>query len=54
MSPSQEVAVWFPAVRAATGTDVFTERLAAGLTERGIRAEITWLPLRAGLPQNWI
>lgn len=40
-------AVWFPAVRAGTGTDVFTERLASGLRSRGIRAEITWLPLRA-------
>lgn len=40
-------AVWFPAVRAGSGTDVFTERLAAGLRSRGIRAEITWLPLRA-------
>lgn len=40
-------AVWFPAIRTNTGTDVFTERLAKGLNERGIRAEITWLPLRA-------
>ncbi len=40
-------AVWFPAVRTGTGTDVFTERLVAGLHQRGIRAEITWLPLRA-------
>ena len=42
-----EPAVWFPAVRAGTGTDVFTERLVEGLNKRGIRAEITWLPLRA-------
>ncbi|NII11439.1 glycosyltransferase family 4 protein [Oleiagrimonas sp. C23AA] len=40
-------AVWFPTVRTGTGTDVFTETLVAGLRERGIRAEITWLPLRA-------
>nr|BAL54438.1 glycosyl transferase family 1 [uncultured Gammaproteobacteria bacterium] len=40
-------AVWFPAVRAGSGADVFTERLCAGLNERGLRAEITWLPLRA-------
>lgn len=40
-------AIWFPTVRTGTGTDVFTERLVAGLNERGIRAEITWLPLRA-------
>lgn len=40
-------AVWFPTVRTGTGTDVFTERLVKGLKERGVRAEITWLPLRA-------
>ena len=40
-------AIWFPTVRTGTGTDVFTERLVKGLRERGIRAEITWLPLRA-------
>ncbi|SMC22446.1 Glycosyltransferase involved in cell wall bisynthesis [Desulfacinum hydrothermale DSM 13146] len=45
-SPPQP-AVWFPAVRAGSGTDVFTERLAEGLNARGIRAQITWLPLRA-------
>lgn len=42
-----KVAVWFPTVRTKTGTDVFTERLVAELIIRGIRAEITWLPLRA-------
>lgn len=40
-------AVWFPAVRANTGADVFTERLANALIECGIQAEICWLPLRA-------
>lgn len=40
-------AVWFPNVRAGTGTDVFTQQLCDGLNERGIRAEITWLPHRA-------
>ncbi|MDR2186562.1 MAG: glycosyltransferase family 4 protein [Azonexus sp.] len=44
---SQEPAVWFPAIRVETGTDVFTERLAEGLRQRGLRAEITWLPRRA-------
>lgn len=47
MTATHEPAVWFPTVRAGSGTDVFTERLAAGLQKRGIRAEITWLPLRA-------
>lgn len=47
MSDTKEPAVWFPAVRSGSGADVFTERLAAGLRDRGLRAEITWLPLRA-------
>jgi glycosyltransferase involved in cell wall biosynthesis len=42
-----EPAVWFPAIRAGTGADVYTETLAKGLQQRGIRAEITWLPHRA-------
>lgn len=40
-------AVWFPTIRAGTGADVYTERLAAGLETRGIRTQITWLPHRA-------
>ncbi len=47
MTPTPEPAVWFPAIRAGSGTDVFTERLAAGLRRRGIRVEITWLSHRA-------
>lgn len=43
-SPS---AIWFPTVRCGTGADVFTETLVQGLQQRGIRAEITWLPHRA-------
>ncbi|WP_198006209.1 glycosyltransferase family 4 protein [Pseudoxanthomonas sp. GW2] len=39
--------IWFPTIRAGTGTDVFTERLAAGLESAGIRTAIDWLPLRA-------
>lgn len=41
------IGVWFPAVEAGTGSDVFTRRLCEGLNTRGIRAEITWLPHRA-------
>lgn len=40
-------AIWFPTVRTGTGTEVFTRRLVANLHKRGVRAEITWLPLRA-------
>ena len=47
MSEQTAPAIWFPAIRTGTGTDVFTERLVAGLTGRGIPAGITWLPLRA-------
>lgn len=47
MSSTGAPAVWFPTVRTGTGTDVFTERLVAGLRDRGLRVEITWLPLRA-------
>lgn len=42
-----EPAVWFPTIRTGTGTDMFTERLSDALGRRGIRSEITWLPLRA-------
>lgn len=40
-------AIWFPTIKTNTGTDVFTKRLVKGLNARGIKAEITWLPLRA-------
>ena len=47
MNALREPAVWFPTVRTGTGTEVFTERMAEELGKRGIRNEITWLPLRA-------
>lgn len=43
----QPPGIWFPAIRAGTGADVFTTRLVEALNRRGIRAEITWLPHRA-------
>lgn len=43
----REPAIWFPAIRAGTGADVYTETLAAQLQRWGLRAEITWLSLRA-------
>lgn len=39
--------IWFPTIRTGTGTDVFTERLVKALNQRGIRAEIAWLPHHA-------
>lgn len=47
MSGQREPAVWFPTVRTGSGSEVFTERLVDELVKRGLRAEITWLPLRA-------
>ncbi len=47
MNNLADPAVWFPAVRAGTGTDTFTESLVDGLLRRGLRAEISWLPHRA-------
>ncbi len=47
MSPEVVPAIWFPTLKAGTGVDIFTERLCDGLNARGLRAEITWLPLRA-------
>ena len=40
-------AVWMPAIRCGTGTDVFTTTLACELRRRGLRCEVTWLPHRA-------
>lgn len=37
--------VWLPAVRTSSGTDVFTQRLAAALASGGVEVEVTWLPL---------
>ena len=57
-----EPAIWFPTVRAGTGTDTFTVSLVNGLLRRGFRAEIFWLPHRAEYlpwsvsipkPPNW-
>ncbi len=34
--------IWFPVIKSGSGTDVYTRRLAEGLKQRGIGAEITW------------
>lgn len=47
MSERHKPAVWFPTVRTGSGSEVFTVRLVDELKNRGLRAEITWLPLRA-------
>lgn len=43
----ERIGVWFPAVRAHTGADVFTEQLAGKLESIGFKVAIEWLPLRA-------
>lgn len=43
----QSLKVWFPTVKTNTGTDIFTKRLVKELQKRGVKAEITWLPLRS-------
>lgn len=43
---SPPLAVWFPSIAAGSGSDVYVERLAQGLRERGVQAEITWFPHR--------
>lgn len=47
MSDTITPAIWFLAIRCGSGADVFTEILAKGLRNRGLRAEITWLPHHA-------
>ncbi len=39
-----KVKVWFPFIKGASGTDVFTRRQADALQRRGIRAEVTCFP----------
>jgi len=36
--------VWLPAIRAGSGADVFTERLATALQARGVDAHVSWFP----------
>lgn len=44
---AQAIGVWFPVIKAVTGVDWFTERLIKALRKRGVRAEASWLPLKA-------
>src|SRR3546814_731636 len=44
---NSDPAIWFPDILTGTGTDMFTERLAAALDRRGYRTRIGWLPHRA-------
>ena len=44
MSDVHKPTVWLPTVRAGSGADVFTLRLAVALHRRGVSATITWFP----------
>lgn len=44
MSKARKLSVWFPAIRAGSGADVFTQRLVGALKRRGVSAVITWFP----------
>lgn len=44
MSEGRKPTVWFPSVRAGSGADVFTLRLAEALRRRGVFVTITWFP----------
>jgi glycosyltransferase involved in cell wall biosynthesis len=41
-----KIKVWLPALRAGSGVDIYTERLAEALGRQGITTHITWFPLR--------
>lgn len=41
---SEKLHIWFPAVRAGSGADVFTMRLSAALARRGVETTVTWFP----------
>ena len=34
--------VWFPAIKASSGADVFVRRLSVALQKRGVEVEVTW------------
>lgn len=36
--------VWFPAIRAGSGSDVYVRRLGAAVQRRGVAVDVTWLP----------
>ncbi|HJR14534.1 MAG TPA: glycosyltransferase family 4 protein [Rhodanobacteraceae bacterium] len=36
--------IWLPSIRARSGADIYAERLAQGLRERGVQPVVEWLP----------
>jgi len=49
-----KIKAWLPAIRAGTGADIFTLRLARALELHGIACEITWFPLRYEVIPFWL
>ena len=45
--PNRKPRIWFPAIKANTGADIFTQQLVQGLNRLGYASEISWLPLHA-------
>ncbi|KJV30924.1 glycosyltransferase family 4 protein [Luteibacter yeojuensis] len=43
-TPAARLNIWLPAIRAGSGADVFTQRLADGLGRAGHQATIRWFP----------
>ncbi|MEO7433199.1 MAG: glycosyltransferase family 4 protein [Dokdonella sp.] len=41
---NRTLTVWLPTIRAGSGADVFTQRLADALKRRGVNAIVTWFP----------
>lgn len=46
MMENGKLKVWLPCIRAGSGTDVFTLRLAAALEKKGFATQTSWFPLR--------
>lgn len=60
---NKTLGIWFPCIKAGTGSDMYTIRLVAALNKRGVKAEITWLPhhaeylpwlVKAPTPPSWV
>lgn len=45
--------VWLPALRVGSGTDTFTERLAAGLRRQGVGVRLQWFPASWEYRPRW-
>jgi glycosyltransferase involved in cell wall biosynthesis len=44
INSNEKPRIWFPAIKANTGADIFTQQLVEGLNKLGFISEIAWLP----------